>query len=170
MPSPAELWPEVYDELRKLAAARLADEKPGQTIQATALVHEAWLRLMADAGASRFLDRAHFLRTAATVMRHILVDRARAKLTDKRGGELRRHELDVVALPVPEDRLLSVDEALRKLAESHPEHAQLVELRFFAGLTGDEAAKTLGISPASVDRMWRYAKTWLRVELGDVDT
>jgi RNA polymerase sigma factor (TIGR02999 family) len=159
--TPAELLPLVYDELRKLAAAKLAHESPGHTLDATALVHEAWLKL-AEASID-WQDRTHFLRTAATAMRRILVDRARAKLTARRDGG-QRVELPDIAAPLPDEQLLALDEALVKLGESKPEYAQLVELRFFAGLTGDETAEALGVSPATADRMWRYARAWLKVE------
>jgi len=160
--TPAELLPLVYDELRKLAAANLACEVPGQTLDATALVHEAWLKL-ADASVE-WQNRTHFLRTAATAMRRILVDRARAKLTAKRDGG-QRVELPDIAAPLRDEQLLALDELLVKLAAIKPDHAKLVELRFFAGLTGDEAAEALDISPATADRMWRYARAWLQVEL-----
>jgi len=160
--TPAELLPLVYDELRKLAAAKLAAEQPGQTLDATALVHEAWLKL-ADASVE-WQDRTHFLRTAATAMRRILVDRARAKQTAKRDGG-QRVELPDIAAPLPDEQLLALDELLVKLAAIKPDHAKLVELRFFAGLTSDEAAEALDISPATADRMWRYARAWLRAEM-----
>jgi RNA polymerase sigma factor (TIGR02999 family) len=161
--NPAELLPLVYDELRKLAAVKLASEQPGQTLDATALVHEAWLRL---AGAPvEWQDRSHFLRTAATAMRRILVDRARARRAGKRDGG-RRVELADFPAPLADDQLLALDEVLDRLARVKPDHARLVELRFFAGLSGDEAA-SLGVSPATVDRMWRYARAWLQVELGE---
>jgi RNA polymerase sigma factor (TIGR02999 family) len=146
--TPAELLPQVYDELRKLAAVKLARESDGHTLDATALVHEAWLKL-ADASVE-WQDRTHFLRTAATAMRRILVDRARAKLT----------------APMLDDELLALDAALEKLASIKPDHARLVELRYFAGQTGDEAAAVLGVSGATADRMWRYARAWLEVEMG----
>ena len=163
MPTRADLLPQLYDQLRKLAAAKLANEQPGQTLDATALVHEAWLKL-ADASVE-WNDRTHFLRTAATAMRRILVDRARAKLTAKRDGGARVELADFPA-PLPDAELVALDEALEKLARSKPEHAELLELRFFGGMTGDEAATALGVSPATADRMGRYAKAWLRVELG----
>ena len=161
--TPADLLPQVYDELRKLAAAKLAAEQPGYTLDATALVHEAWLKL-AEASVE-WQDRTHFLRTAATAMRRILVDRARAKLTAKRGGAAARVELPEIAAPLPDPELLALDEALTRLAETKPEHAQLLELRYFAGLTADEAAAALGLFAATADRMARYAKAWLAVEL-----
>lgn len=162
MPSNPML-PQVYDELRKLAAAKLAAEKPGQTLDATALVHEAWLKLAGAAGP--WQDRSHYLRAAATAMRRILIDRARAKLAAKRDGG-QRLELPDVPTALPDATLLAVNEALEKLAVTKPDHAKLIELRFFAGLTGDEAATALGVSPATADRMWRYAKAWLQVEIG----
>jgi RNA polymerase sigma factor (TIGR02999 family) len=161
--TPAELLPQVYDELRKLAAVKLARESDGHTLDATALVHEAWLKL-ADASVE-WQDRTHFLRTAATAMRRILVDRARAKLTAKRDGG-RRVELADVPAPMLDDELLALDAALEKLASIKPDHARLVELRYFAGQTGDEAAAVLGVSGATADRMWRYARAWLEVEMG----
>ena len=163
--TPREMLPLVYDELRELAAAKLAAEQPGYTLEATALVHEVWLRF-ADASVE-WQDRTHFLRTAATAMRRILVDRARAKLTAKRdGGE--RVDLPEIAASLPDPELLAMDEALTKLALTKPDHAKLVELRFFAGMTGEEAAAALGISPATADRMWRYTRAWLQVELDQV--
>ena len=161
--TPGELLPVVYDQLRKLAAAKLALEQPGQTLDATALVHEAWLKL-ADASVE-WQDRSHFFRTAATAMRRILVDRARAKLTTKRDGGV-RVELGNLSAPMPEAELLALDEALEKFSHIKPDHAKLLELRYFAGMTGDEAAAALGLSPATADRMARYAKAWLQVELG----
>ena len=165
MSSPADFLPRVYDELRKLAAAKLAGEKPGQTLDATALVHDAWLRL-ADASVE-WQDRSHYFRTAATAMRRVLVDRARAKLCEKRGGGTDRVEMPELAAPVPDGRLIELDAALTQLAATRLDHAKLIELRYFAGLTGDEAAAVLGISPATADRMWRYARAWLQVELKD---
>lgn len=163
MSSPADLLPQVYDELRKLAAAKLAGEKPGQTLDATALVHEAWLKL-ADASIE-WQDRTHYLRTAATAMRRILVDRARAKLCEIHGGEAHRVDLVDFAGPEPDGRMIELDEALTKFAATNPDHAKLIELRYFAGLSGEEAAVVLGVSPASADRMARYARAWLQVEL-----
>jgi RNA polymerase sigma factor (TIGR02999 family) len=161
--NPADFLPQVYDELRKLAAAKLAGENPGQTLDATALVHEAWLRL-ADASIE-WKDRSHFFRTAATAMRRILVDRARTKLCDKRGGEVDRVEMPELAAPIPDDRLFALDAALTRLAVTKTDHAKLIELRYFTGLTGDDAAAVLGVSPATADRMWRYARAWLQIEL-----
>lgn len=161
--TPAEILPQVYDQLRKLAAAKLAAEKPGHTLDATALVHEAWLKL-ADASVD-WSDKTHFLRTAATAMRRILVDQTRAKLTGKRdGGE--RVELTELPGSMPDDQMLALDAALEKLTLTKPDHAKLIELRFFVGLTMDEAAVVLGVSPATADRMWRFARAWLQVEVG----
>lgn len=148
--TPRDLLPLVYDELRKLAG-----EKPGQTLEPNALVHEVWLKL-ANTSVD-WQDPRHFLRTAATAMRHILVDRARAKQTAKRDGGQRMVLLDIAA-PMPDEQLLALDESLTKLAESKPEHARLVELWIFARLTVDKAAKALSVSPATIDRMWRYAR------------
>lgn len=165
--NPRELIPLVYDELRKLAAAKIAAEQPGYTLDATALVHEAWLKLasLGPESGVEFNDRTHFLRTAATAMRRILVDRARAKKTAKRDAG-RRVELADRSAPLPKDDLLALDESLEKLAAVKPDHAQLVELRYFAGLTGDEAAAALSVSPATADRMWSFARAWLKVEMG----
>lgn len=161
--TPAELIPLVYQELRKLAAAKLASEQPGQTLDATALVHEAWLKL-ADASVD-WNDKTHFIRTAATAMRQILVDRARAKLTTKRGGENVRIALQDLASPIPDTELLSLDEALTRLASIKPDHAKLVELRYFAGMSNDEAAAAIDVSPATGHRMMNYAKAWLKVDI-----
>jgi RNA polymerase sigma factor (TIGR02999 family) len=163
MTTPADFVPEVYDELRRLAAAKLAHEQPGQTLDATALVHEAWLRLAAASW--EWNDRGHFLQTAATAMRRILVDRARAKLTDKRGGGAQRIDMPEIAAPVTDDRVIKLDSALTQLAESKPDHVKLIELRYFAGLTGDDAAAAMGVSPATADRMGRFARAWLQVEM-----
>ena len=164
-PSAAEqLLPLVYDELRKLAASRLAQERPGQTLQATALVHEAYLRLVS--GGERAVcweHRGHFFAAAAEAMRRILVERARHKGRGKRGGHLRRVEFTGAETTVGSHRedILALDEALTALAQAHPEKAELVKLRYFAGLTGDEAAHALGISPATADRHWTFARAWL---------
>ena len=162
--TPDTLLPQVYTELRKLAASKLKAEQPGQTLDATALVHEAWLRL--SEASVEWKDRNHFLRTAATAMRRILVDRARAKLMKKRDGG-KQVTLDDPAEQMPDSQLIALDEALDTLATEKPDHAKLVELRFIIGMTGDETAGVLGISPASADRMWRYARAWLQVKLGD---
>ena len=169
-----QLLPLVYDELRKLAAGRMANEGPGQTIQATALVHEAYLRLVASPGTpgsapreQHWDSRGHFFAAAAEAMRRILVDKARKKRRLKRGNNRQRVDLDEVEITIesPVDDVLALDEALSKLAEQHPERAELVKLRYFAGLTVDEAANALGISPSTVDRQWTYARAWLYREL-----
>jgi RNA polymerase sigma factor (TIGR02999 family) len=164
-----ELLPILYDELRRLAAARLAREKPGQTLQPTALVHEAYLRLVGpDAGAGReWNGSSHFLAAAAEAMRRILVDHARRKKSRKRGGGRDRAELSPEAVAAPEaaagpDEILAVDEALAGLAAVDPQAAELVKLRYFAGLSVDETARALNISPRSADRLWAYARAWLK--------
>ena len=171
-PSAADqLLPIVYEELRKLAAHKLASENPGQTLQATALVHEAYLRLVGNDATGTWDSRGHFFAAAAEAMRRILIDAARRKGSLRRGGNSRRHELeecDPVTLPI-DDPLLDLDAVLTKLAEVDAELAELVELRFFAGLTIDEAAVALGISPRTAKRNWAYARAWLRRELDDYD-
>jgi RNA polymerase sigma factor (TIGR02999 family) len=165
-PSAAELLlPLVYDELRKLAAKKLALEKPGQTLQATALVHEAYLRLVGPGEPCSFQSRGHFFAAAATAMRRILIDNARRKQAQKRGGSLRRQPLEAVAAPEPDAEMLALDEALHKLAATDPLKARLVELRYFAGLTGEQAAELLGISATTADRHWAYARAWLQAEV-----
>lgn len=162
-----QLLPLVYDELRKLAAARLAAEKPGQTLQPTALVHEAYVRLVGGTPDQPWNGRGHFFAAAAEAMRRILVELARSKGRQKRGGERQRLSLDNVEIPFtgPSDELLAVDEALTRLSAKHPEKADLVKLRFFGGLTGTEAAQALNISPATADRYWTFARAWLFREL-----
>jgi RNA polymerase sigma factor (TIGR02999 family) len=160
-----QLLPLVYDELRKVAAQKLAREKPGHTLQPTALVHEAYLRLFAGEAAPSFKDRGHFFAAVAAVMRRVLVDNARRKRTHKRGGGRQRQPLASVAAPEPHDDLLALDEALQKLAAADPAKARLVELRYFAGLTGEQAAEVLGISPTTADRHWAYARAWLQAEV-----
>jgi RNA polymerase sigma factor (TIGR02999 family) len=163
-----QLLPLVYDDLRMLAARRLACEKPGQTLQATALVHEAYLRLVGAGDEPRWDSRGHFFAAAAEAMRRILVENARHKMARKHGGGLMRQDLDAEALVAPEPGvdLLALDAALHRLAEHDPLKARLVELRYFAGLTGDQAAAALGISASSADRHWVYTRAWLRRELG----
>lgn len=158
-----QLLPLVYDELRRLAARRLAREAPGQTLQATALVHEAYIRLVDAGGAAPWNGRTHFFRAAAEAMRWILVDRARGKRTGKRGGGRRRVDLDLAAEVVDEtsDDVVAIHEALEEFARHDPAKAELVKLRYFAGLTLEEAAELLGISRATADRHWRYSRTWL---------
>jgi RNA polymerase sigma factor (TIGR02999 family) len=162
----AELLPLVYDELRKLAVARMAQEQPGQTLQPTALVHEAWLRLAGDPSA-RFEGRGHFFAAAAEAMRRILIDRARQKLSLKRGARAERvdlNEIDVAAA-ADDDTLLALDEAMGKLAQEDPESAAFIKLRFFAGLTNDEAAQALGIPERTARRHWSFARAWLYREI-----
>jgi len=157
----AQLLPLVYEELRQLAAVQMAREKPGQTLDATALVHEAFLRLVGD---QHFDNRRHFFAAAAEAMRRILVERARRKKRLKRGGGMKRCELqeeDRIELP-PDERLLALEEALGQLAEAHPELAELVKLRYFAQLTVEQAAELLGLSSRTVKRSWVYASAWLR--------
>jgi RNA polymerase sigma factor (TIGR02999 family) len=160
-----QLLPLVYDELRQLAAQKLAHEKPGQTLEATALVHEAYLRLLGPTGARSYQDRGHFFAAAAAAMRRILIDNARRKQTGKRGGDRRRQPLEAVAAPEPDGELLALDEALQKLATQDAQKARLVELRYYAGLTGEQAAEVLGISPTTADRHWAYARAWLQAEV-----
>jgi len=162
-----ELLPLVYEELRKLAAQRLAQEKPGHTLQATALVHEGYLRLVGGDVPQRFNGRGHFFAAAAEAMRRILVDDARHKQSLKGGGGRQRVSLDQVEVAAGafSSDVLALDEVLEKLDRDHPRKAQLVKLRFFAGLTNDEAAEAMGVSPSTVDNDWAYARSWLRVEL-----
>ena len=161
-----ELLPLVYEELRHLAAAKMAAEPPGQTLQPTALVHEAWLRLGEKTGA-KFANQAHFFAAAAEAMRRILVENARRKRRLKHGGGQRRVELDMldVAITSDDDHLLAVDEALDKLAAQDAAAADLIKLRFFAGLSNVEAARLLGVPERSAKRTWVYARAWLYEEL-----
>jgi RNA polymerase sigma factor (TIGR02999 family) len=164
-----QLLPLVYEELRKLAAQRLAHEKPGQTLQATALVHEAYLRLLNPERGQDWNSRGHFFAAAAEAMRRILVDNARRKRRPKHGGDQKRVPLDAVALPV-EDRfhdLLALDDALTKFAGQDPLKAELVKLRYFAGLSVEEAAGCLGISSITAKRYWAVARAWLYDALSD---
>lgn len=161
---PPDLFPVVYDELRKLAAAHMANEPAGHTLDATALVHEAYLRL----GGQPFQSRGQFFAAAAEAMRRILIDHARAKHADKRGGEAHRVAVDADGLPGREEPgfdLLALDEALTRLAAADPQAAALVNLRYFAGLTIPQAADALGVSPRSADRLWAFAKAWLYRDL-----
>jgi len=160
----AQLLPLVYDELRQLAARQLAQEKPGQTLQATALVHEAYLRLVGD---QHFANRRHFFAAAAEAMRRILVENARRKKRQKRGGDVQRVELDEFALtePASDARLIALDEALERFAAIEPAKAELVKLRWFVGMSLDDAAKLLDISGSTADRWWAYARAWLRLEV-----
>ena len=162
----AELLPLVYDELRKLAAARLAHENPGQTLDATALVHEAYLRLVGDGAAHDWNGRGHFFGAAAEAMRRILVDQARRKHAVKRGGDRARVELPAdVAAASPADDLVALDEALGRLEAHDPAAAALVKLRYFAGLTHLESAAALGLSRGAADRLWVLARAWLLRQL-----
>ena len=161
-----ELLPLVYEELRRLAAHRMADEPPGQTLQPTALVHEAWLCL-AGGAAQTWNNREHFFRAAAEAMRHILVDRARQRNARRHGGHLQQTDLSESKAPAlsPDDELLAVNEALDQLARRDPVSADLVKLRYFAGLSMADAAQALGIPLRSAERLWTFAKTWLRKEI-----
>lgn len=162
-----QLLPLVYDELRGLAAQQLAHEAPGQTLQPTALVHEAYLSLVGPADGARWQDRGHFFAAAAQAIRHILVDNARRKRRPKHGGGRQRVDLDddISALPAGENDLLALDEALTRLAEQDPEAAAVVQVRYFAGLSVEEAAQSLGISRATAYRHWTFARAWLLQEL-----
>ncbi len=164
----SQLLPLVYEELRRLAAQKLAHEPPGQTLQPTALVHEAYLRLVGTGEEQPWAGRGHFFAAAAEAMRRILVENARRKRTLKHGGGRARHDLDndVLAAPEPAEDLVALDGALTKLAAADPQAAQLVQLRYFAGLPLPEVAELLGISPRSADRLWAYARAWLHRELG----
>jgi RNA polymerase sigma factor (TIGR02999 family) len=163
----SQLLPLVYDELRRLAAHKMAKEAAGQTLQPTGLVHEAYLRLLGAEHASHWENRGHFFAAAAEAMRRILVENARRKHSRKHGGGLVRHDVEDVALAAPElgEDLLALDEALNKLAEKDPVKAELVKLRHFAGLTVEEAAEALGISVTTANRYWAYARAWLHQEI-----
>jgi len=163
-----ELLPLVYEELRKLAAHKMANEAPGQTLQPTALVHEAWLQLAGN-NHQRWNNREHFFRAAAEAMRHILVDRARQRNALKHGGNLQQTELSESKHPSasPDDELLAVHEALEQLARRDPVSADLVKLRYFAGLDMPEAAAALNLPLRTAERLWTFAKTWLRKEISD---
>ena len=162
-----ELLPLVYDELRRLAAQRLAREGPGQTLQATALVHEAYLRLVGESPDQPWDGRSHFFAAAAEAMRRILVEHARRRHRLKRGGDRARVDLDQVELAAPgiDDEVLALDEALERLAQIEPVKALVVQLRVFAGLTIGQVAEVLGLSISTTDRYWAYARAWLRVEI-----
>jgi RNA polymerase sigma factor (TIGR02999 family) len=163
----SRLLPLVYDELRLLAAQKLAHEPSGQTLQPTALVHEAYLRLVGEAEEQSWDSRGHFFAAAAEAMRRILVDNARRKGSQKRGGDRARADFEVSDLAAPELRedLLALDEALNRLAAADPQAARLVQLRYFAGLTLAEAAQVLGVSARTADRLWAYARAWLHQAL-----
>jgi RNA polymerase sigma factor (TIGR02999 family) len=171
-PSAADqLLPLVYDELRKLAAARLAQENPGQTPQATALVHEAYLRLVEGGQSIQWDTRGHFFAAAAEAMRRILVEQARRKRRRKRGGDRVKQDLDKLTLEAPEvsEDLLALHEALDQLAATNARAAELVKLRYFAGLTIPQAAEALGISPRKADFLWAYARAWLLQKIEGAD-
>jgi RNA polymerase sigma factor (TIGR02999 family) len=161
-----QLVPVVYQELRRLAAHRMSQESPGHTLQPTALVHEAWLRLGGD-DAPKFANRAHFFGAAAEAMRRILVESARRKKRVKHGGELERVDVDAVEvlLPIPDDEMLALDEALNGLAAVDARAADVVKLCFFVGLTQEEAAKELGVSISTAERLWSFARAWLFREM-----
>jgi len=163
-----ELLPAVYEDLRLLAAQKLSQEQPGQTLQATALVHEVYLRLVRSQ-AQNWKSHGHFFTAAAEAMRRILIDNARRKKSFKRGGAHQRIELDEAILPNDKssqaDKLIALDEALQKLAQKDKVKADLVKLRYFAGLTSEQTAKALGISHATAERYWDYARSWLRLEI-----
>jgi RNA polymerase sigma factor (TIGR02999 family) len=162
-----QLLPLVYDELRRLAAVRLANEKPGQTLQATALVHEAYVRLVGGDSLRDFNGRTHFFAAAAEAMRRILVDNARRKKTDKFGGNLQRRDIEGVSLVANEPNVdvLALHEAIQRLEELDARKATLVKLRYFAGMTFDEAAQALGVSKSTAEKEFAYARAWLQVEM-----
>ena len=162
-----ELLPLVYEELRRLAAHKMANEAPGHTLQPTALVHEAWLRLVGKDGQAQFQNRAHFFAAAAEAMRRILIDRARRKRALRHGGDQQRVDIQEleIALPADEDQLLAVSEALDALAVEHKAEAELVKLRYFVGMTNDEAAVVLGIAPRTAKYYWTHARAWLFREI-----
>ncbi len=163
-----ELLPLVYDELRKLAAARLVHEKPGQTLQATALVHEAYIRLVDQSAPQQWDNSRHFFSAAAESMRRILVERARQKQSLKRGGDHKRVELEAaepVVLPIACDDILGLEDALQKLEQKDARKAELVKLRFFAGLTTAQAAQALGVSTTTAENDWTYARSWLQLKM-----
>ena len=157
-----ELLPLVYEELRRLAAARMAQEQPGQTLQATAIVHEAWLRLVGD-GERTWQNRAHFFGAAAEAMRRILIENARRKSALKRGGGLARVDMEGLnlAAAAPDDKILLIDEALEKLQTEDPEKARSVVMKFFGGLTNQEVAEALGVTERTVERQWAFARAWM---------
>jgi RNA polymerase sigma factor (TIGR02999 family) len=163
----SQLLPLVYDELRRLAARKLAQEKPGLTLDATALVHEAYLRLVGQDEPPHWQGRAHFFAAAAEAMRRILVERARRKRRRKHGGDLNRQDLDLAEPAAPEmgDDLLALDGALTKLAAHDPKAAEVVQLRYFTGLSLAEVASLLDVSPRTVGRLWAYARAWLHEEI-----
>jgi RNA polymerase sigma factor (TIGR02999 family) len=162
-----KLLPLVYDELRKLAASKMANEAPNQTLQPTALVHEAWLRLVGNEN-PQFANRAHFFAAASEAMRRILIDQARRKRAMRHGGKQQRVDLDTafeLAAPMEDDEILAVDEALNKLAAQNQSEAELVKLRYFVGMTLEEAADLLGVSARTADNYWAHARAWLFREI-----
>lgn len=167
LPAPDELLPVVYRELQRLAAIHLAREQPGQTLQATALVHEVYLQLFAGENAVQWKSRGHFFSAAAEAMRRIVVDRARRKRAQKRGGAYQRVDIALELLPADEkpEKLLALEEALVRLESRDPQKAELVKLRFFAGLTIPQAAESLEISTATAERYWNYTRAWLQKEI-----
>lgn len=163
-----ELLPLVYEELRKLAAQKMAREAAGQTLQPTALVHEAWLRMAGGDGQVQFQNRGHFFAAAAEAMRRILIERARRRMAAKRGGGLEPLSVDEIEIPSPladDDQLLAVNEALEKFANLDPRKAELVKLRYFVGMNFEEAAEALGIAVPTAKQWWAYARAWLTVEM-----
>ena len=158
-----QLLPLVYEELRKLAAVRMANEKIGQTLQPTALVHEAWLKIAGDGG-EQFANRRHFFKAAATAMQQILIDNARRKQRPKHGGDQAGEELHEsrIAMSVPSDELLAVNDALVMLAQEDPQAAEVVQMRYFVGMTVPEIADALNLAPRTVDRHWAFARAWLK--------
>jgi RNA polymerase sigma factor (TIGR02999 family) len=160
-----QLLPLVYDELRQLASQKMAQEKPGQTLNATALVHEAYLRLIGPANAEGFANRKHFFAAAAEAMRRILVDNARRKAREKHGGQLRKHELTEPMMASPDDSILAIDEVLDRLAKEDPLAARIVEMRFFAQLSYEQIAELLSVTVYQVRQKWTYARAWLRDSL-----
>jgi RNA polymerase sigma factor (TIGR02999 family) len=166
-----QLLPLVYNELRRLAAQKLAQEQPGQTLEATALVHEAYLRLVDVEQAQHWDSRGHFFAAAAEAMRRILVDQARRRRSQRRGGAAKQNSLASLdpEIPAPDEELLAVDEALERLQKLDPPKAELVKLRYFAGMTVPEAAQALGVSIPTANRYWAYARAWLHEELAGGD-
>jgi RNA polymerase sigma factor (TIGR02999 family) len=166
-----QLLPLMYDELRKLAAQKLAQERPGQTLQATALVHEAYIRLVDTQKVQHWNSRGHFFAAAAQAMRRILIENARRKRRSKHGGDMERVEIELADLPtrMSSDELIALDEALEKLSQHDPVKAQLVTLRYFAGMTIEQAADLLNISRVTAHRYWTYARAWLHKEVSGAD-
>jgi len=162
-----ELLPLIYQELRQIAAAKMAREQPGHTLQATALVHEAWLRVAGNDGQAQFQNRAHFFGAAAEAMRRILIDRARRRKAVRHGGDMQKTDLDGLEIPAPgdDDELLALNEALDKLATTDPPKAELVKLRYFVGLSFEDTAAALGIAVPTAKRWWAYARAWLLAEM-----